>query len=88
MNQVLNQSLSNGEEIKINVRQIFCISRDYMDNCDYKCNNVIEKKPILDKTSLTTVFLQNENVIYDIKKLFMKKHIYKSDKLVKYILKK
>ena len=88
MNQVLDQSLSNGEEIKINVGdKSFTSQCDYMDNCNYKCNNIIEKKAKLDKTSLTTVFLQNENVIYDIKKLFMKKHIYKVNKLLRYILK-
>ena len=44
MNQVLDQSLSNGEEIKINVGdKSFTSQCDYM-NCNYKCNNIIEKK--------------------------------------------
>ena len=87
MNQQLDQKLSIGEILKINVGdKVYSSQCDYMDSCSFKCNNVLSNNTELDTKSLNVVFLENDNIIEEIKRLILKKSLYKKDELVSLIM--
>lgn len=79
-------NLSNGVIIKnFDIRdKPYSPLCDYQDVCEYKCVNDIKKKEYgTDDTTYQYELSKNEYIIYDLKKLFSEKHIYRIPEIKK-----
>lgn len=63
----------------------FSLVCDYQENCDYKCiNKVFKETDKEDKTTYSYTHTIKNQLIEQIKKLFLKKHVYSFEELVNF----
>lgn len=63
----------------------FSLVCDYQENCDYKCvNNISKETDKEDKTTYSYTHTIKNQLIEQIKKLFLKKHVYSFEELVNF----
>uniref|UniRef100_A0AB39J728 Helicase n=1 Tax=Florenciella sp. virus SA2 TaxID=3240092 RepID=A0AB39J728_9VIRU len=83
LNQTIPILLSTKENIDYNLKdKSYSLVCDYQHNCDYECINKIGGDDITDLSTYSYEYVINSKLIEKIKKLFLKKHVYKREDLI------
>ena len=77
-NKIVKLKLSNNKVIEYNIGdKPYSSICDYDKECSYECNIELTEKDTIDNTTYSLSNAHNDFIIYDIKKLFNEKHIYR-----------